>query len=358
QNTDGSSSGRGAYDDLRRMGATAREMLVAAAAKRWKVDPKACVAKDGAVTHPPTGRRLPFGELADAAARLPVPKPAAVKLRPREELTHVNRPSLPLLDGPAIVAGTAVFGADMKLPGMLVAVIARPPVVGGKLAKMDATRARAVPGVRHVIELPAPAPPWMFQQWGGVAVLADDTWTAMRGRAALDLVWEAGENASYDSAAYRDTLHEATRQPGTPLRNVGDVDAALASAARVVEAEYYVPHLGQLPMEPPTALAVVADGRCEIWAPTQHPQSARTEAATVLGLDEKDVTVHVTLLGGAFGRKSKSDFIREAAFLAREAKAPVRVQWTREDDVRHGYYNTVNAQRLRAGLDAAGKVVA
>ncbi len=358
QNTDGSSSIRKFYDNLRLVGATARTMLVAAAAARWKVKPETCEARGHAVHHPPTKRSLSFGELAEAAGKLPVPRPETVKPRPKNELTRVNSPDLPLLDVGAYVTGTAGFGADLRLPDMLIAVIARPPAVGGKVAKVDSARALKIPGVKRVIEMPVPKAPYAFQPWGGVAVLAENTWAAMRGRAALDITWDPGDNGGYDSVAYRDALLGSVRAAGTTLRNVGDVDAALAKAARVIEAEYVVPHLAQMPMEPPVAIARVANGKCEVWAPTQHPQAARTEAARVLGMKEEDVTVHVTLLGGGFGRKSKADFVSEACFLAREAKVPVRVQWTREDDVQHCYYNTVNAQRLRAGLDAKGKVVA
>lgn len=358
QNTDGSTSIRGFYDKLRRVGATARVMLVAAAAARWKVKPETCEAKGHAVIHKPTKRTLGFGELVVEAAKLPVPKDNEVKPRPNGELTRVNSPTAPHLDAAAHVTGAAAFGADVKLPGMLIAVIQRPPVVGGKVARVDTARALAVPGVKRVIELPAAKRPYGFQPWGGVAVVAENTWAAMRGRAALNITWDHGENATYDSVAYRGSLLESVRAPGTQLRNVGDADAALAKAARVVEAEYVIPHLAQLPMEPPVAVARVADGRCEVWAPTQHPQAARAEVAKVLGLSEDKVAVHVTLLGGGFGRKSKADFVSEAALVAREAGAPVRVQWTREDDVRHCYYNAVNAQRIRAGLDERGKVIA
>ncbi|HZI10725.1 MAG TPA: molybdopterin cofactor-binding domain-containing protein [Myxococcus sp.] len=357
QNTDGSNSVRGIYEDMRRAGATARMMLVAAAARRWKVKPETCEARDHAVFHKGSQRSLGFGELVAEAAALPVPEAAKVELRPRNELRRVGKP-LPLIDGPAYVNGTAAFGADVTLPGMLIAVIARPPVSTGKVAKYDATRALAVPGVKRVIELPAPKKPFLFQTWGGVAVLADNTWAAMKGRAALDITWKAGENASYDSEEYRKALSASVAAPGTPLRNVGDVDAALASAARVVEAEYYVPHLAHVPMEPPVAVAQVKDGACEIWAPSQHPQLARKEAAGVLGLAEDKVQVHVTFLGGGFGRKSKADFICETAWLAKEAGVPVRVQWTREDDLQHDYYHSVSAQKLTAGLDAQGKLVA
>ena len=358
QNTDGSASIRRAYEQLRQIGAVAREMLIAAAARRWKVSPATCDARDHHVFHRTTKRSFGFGELSDEASKIPVPKASSVKLRPKSELVRVNSPSLPVLDGKAIVTGTAVFGADLRLPGMLVAVIARPPVVGGKVKSLDAARALAVPGVKQVIRMPVPTRPYAFQPWGGVAVLAENTWAAMRGRAALELEWDPGDNAGYDSTAFREALLQAVRSPGTVRRQVGDAEAALAKAARVVEAEYTVPHLAQMPMEPPAALARFQDGKCEVWVPTQHPQAARAEVARVLGVGEDKVTVHVTLLGGAFGRKSKADFPSEAAFLAREAGAPVRVQWTRGDDLHHGYYNTVNAQRIRVGLDERGKVIA
>ncbi len=358
QNTDGSSSVRlQAFDDLRRTGATARAMLVAAAAKRWKVKPDSCTTRDHFVVHVPSKRQLGFGELVADAARLPVPKPDDVVLRPRQELRHLGKDS-PHLDAPLMVTGTAIYGADVRLPGMLVAVIARPPVVGGKVVRHDARAALAVPGVKKVVLMPAPRPPWAYQPWGGVAVIAANTWAALRGRAALDITWEAGENAGYDSQAFRAELSASASKPGQTVRNLGDAEAALARAARVVEAEYHVPHLAHLPMEPPTATVRLADGRCEIWAPTQDPQDARSTAAETLGLKEDQVTIHVTFLGGAFGRKSKGDFIAEAALLAREAGAPVRLQWTREDDVHHGYYNAVSTQRLSAGLDDKGKVMA
>lgn len=357
QNTDGSTSIRDFYDDMRQVAATARVMLTAVAAKRWSVPPDTCEARDHAVHHPATKRSIGFGELAAEAGKLKVPRPADVKVRPKAELRRLGG-ALPLLDGPDMVTGKAVFGADVRLPGMLVAVVARPPVVGGKVQKYDAKRALAIPGVKKVVELPAPKPPYAFQPWGGVAVIAENTWAAMRGRAALDITWTDGDNASYDSAQYRETLLAAVRAPGKVVRKFGDVDRALASATKRVEAEYYLPHLAHVSMEPPAAIARVDGDRCEVWAPTQNPQAAMKEAARALGIDEKKVTVHVTLLGGAFGRKSKADFVSEAALLARAAGAPVRVQWTREDDVRHDYYHAVSAQKLTAGLDAQGKITA
>ncbi len=356
QNTDGSTSIRKPYDNYRKAGAAARQMLIAAAAKQWRVKPETCTIENHAILHPATKRTLEFKDVVQAAAKLPVPKDP--KPRPFAELKHVNDDNLPLLDGAAYVTGTATFGADVTLPDMLIAVIARPPVVGGKPAKYDKAKALAVKGVKHVIEMPAATKPWVFQPWGGIAVVADTTWAALAGRAALDITWDHGEHADYTSATFREELLASVRAPGTTHRNVGDIDTAFAAAARSIEAEYFVPHLSHMQMEPLVALAKVnADGSAETWAPTQNPQSNRSAVASFLGIGEDKVKCNVTLLGGAFGRKSKSDFVIEAVFLAKQLKVPVRVQWTREDDVKHGYYNAVNAQRLRAALDAKGNVI-
>jgi isoquinoline 1-oxidoreductase subunit beta len=358
QNTDGSSSIRKFYDRLRKAGAAARMMLIAAAAKQWKVKPSSCVAQNHQVLHPATKRALGFGELVAAAAKLPVPKEAAIVLRPTSELTHVNDKNPPLLDGQAIVTGTAQFGADVRLPNMLYAVIARPPVVGGKVLRYDAKRALAIRGVKKIVEMPQPQQPWMFQPWGGVAVVADNTWSALRGRAALDITWDHGPNGSYDWTVFRDEMLASVRAPGTTVRDVGNIDDAFGKATKVVEAEYVVPHLIHAAMEPLVAIAQVTNGKAEVWVPTQNPQAARKEVARVLDTTEDNVTVNVTLLGGGFGRKSKADFPSEAAYLAKQLGVPVRVQWTRDDDIRHDYYNAANAQRLRAALDDRGTVTA
>lgn len=357
QNTDGSRSVRMDFARLRRTGAAARMMLVTAAARRWKVPAATLTARDHAVFHDATKRSLGFGELANDAAKVPVPAKEAITLRPLSELKTVGR-ELPLVDGADIVTGRAAFGADVRLPGMLTAVIARPPVVGGKVARHDPSKALAVKGVKRVVALPAPKPPFAFQPVGGLAVVAEDTWSAMRGRKLLEIAWEGGDNAGYDSPSYREKLEAAVRAGGRVVRDLGDVDEALAGAKRTVEAVYHAPNLVHAPMEPPVAVAKADARSCEVWASTQNPQSARAAVAKALGLDEGAVTVHVTLLGGGFGRKSKPDYVVEAALLAREMGAPVRVQWTREDDIRHDYYHSVSAQRLVAGLDGAGKIVA
>jgi isoquinoline 1-oxidoreductase beta subunit len=357
QDTDGSNSIRSDYETLRRFGATARVMLVAAAAKTWGVLPASCEAHDHMVLHPASKRALGFGELAPLAAKVPLPKENDVTLRPLAELRRVGGP-LPLVDGLDIVTGRAVYGADTKLPGLLCAVIARPPVVGASVVRYDAKRTLAVPGVKRVVVLPTPWGPPRFQPLGGVGVIADTTWAAMRGRAVLDVTWSESTNDVYDSTAYKQELLASVRAPGKVIRHVGDVDDALAKASRRVVAEYNVPHLAHATMEPPAAIARVDDKGCEVWTSTQDPQEAREQVSKALSLPKTFVTVHVTLLGGGFGRKSKPDYVAEAALLSRASGAPVRLQWTREDDIQHDYFHTTSAQRLEAGLDARGKVTA
>ena len=357
QNTDGSSSMRKRYLELRTIAATARQALVIAAAKKLRVKADSLVARDGAVHHESSERSLGFGELAEAASKAPLPSGDQVTLRPDDQLRSIGKDQR-LLDAPAFVNGTATYAADVRLPDTLVAVIARPPVVGYEVASFDAAAALKIPGVREVVAIPPPAEPWMFQPWGGVAVLADDTWAAMRGRAALTIAWTPSDNDGYDSVAYKKELERAVSVPGAVRRDYGDAEQALKSAARTLEADYYVPHLPHASMEPPSATARFVDGELEIWACTQNPQTAQKSAAAAAELAASKVVVHVTFLGGGFGRKSKGDFVAEAAYLAKKTGRPVRVQWTRQDDVQHDYYNTVSAQKLTAGLDAKGKVVA
>jgi isoquinoline 1-oxidoreductase beta subunit len=355
QNTDGSHSVRGQYEEIRMLGATARTMLIAVAAKKWAVQPSSCTARDHKIFHDKTKRSFAFADLVADAAKLAIPKPTDVTLRPRSELPHANAP-IPIFDGKDIVTGTALFGADIKLPGMLTAVVVHPPVVMGKVVRYDATKALAIPGVRKIVELPVPTLPYKFQSLGGLAVVADNTWAAMRGARALEVVWDHGENVTYDSHTYRDDLIKSVRASGKVARKVGDVHQALAHATKKLEAEYYVPHLAHASMEPPAAVAKVDESGAEIWTCTQNPQAAREEVAKALGIDESKVTIHVTLLGGGFGRKSKPDYVSEAALIAREMKLPVRLQWTREDDVQHDYFHSVSLARFVAGLDAQNKI--
>ena len=357
QNTDGSTSIRDFLTKYREAGATMRALLEDAAAAQWNVNARDVKARQHVVVHEPTGRTLTFASLVAAARTRPMPAKERVRFKSAAERRWQGK-KMPSIDLVPMTAGTAKYGADIILPGMKTAVIARPPVWGGTIVSVDDSAALKVPGVERVVRIPGPPVPAGFQPLGGVAVVAKNTWAAMKGCEALKITWDHGSNASYESKAYKATLQQAVRSAGKAGRTQGNVDTALASASRTVAFEYYVPHLSHAQMEPVAAVARVVDGTVEAWAPTQSPQDARATIASYLKVDVEKVTVHVTLLGGAFGRKSKPDFICEAAWLAREVGAPVRVQWTREDDLRNSYYHSVAAHRLEAGLDAQGKVVA
>jgi isoquinoline 1-oxidoreductase subunit beta len=356
QNTDGSTSIRNHFDMLRAAGATAREMLIAAAAAAWAVSPAECTARAHAVHHSASGRSLGYGALAARAADVEVPEEVAFKSR--EEYRYIGN-SIDLVDAFAMTTGTAQFGIDTAFPDMLHASIERCPVLGGSVASLDDSAARSVPGVVDVISMGDATSPPAFNPLGGVAVVAKNTWSAQQGRAALNIEWRSGANAGYDSDEYRRQLENTATTDGTVIVDRGDIVMALKTAAKTLEATYYAPHLSQAPMEPPAAVARVnPDGTCEVWACTQDPQTARSTVAEALGIEPERVTVNVTLLGGGFGRKSKPDFIAEAALLARKTGAPVKVTWTREDDIRHGYFHSVSCQHLEGGIDAEGKVSA
>jgi isoquinoline 1-oxidoreductase subunit beta len=356
QNTDGSKSIRLLLNTMRDAGGAARHMLVATAAHRWGVAASACHTEAGAVVLGATGKRLGYGDLAEDAAKLPVPPPASVPLKSRAAWRYIGKP-VPIVDLDDIVQGTAVFGIDVMLPGMLHASIERPPSYGGRVIRFDATEALKVPGVIRVVEIPGTPPPSGFLPLGGVAVIAGNTWAAMQGRQKLQIEWEPGPNADYDTTAYRAELETTARQPGKVARENGDVDRALQAATRRISADYFVPLLAHATMEPESCTAMFADGACTVWAATQNPQQARATVAQLLGIPQSAVTVNVTLLGGGFGRKAKPDYVAEAAFLARAVRAPVKVTWTREDDLAHGYYHAIAAQHLEGGLDANGKPV-
>ncbi len=357
QNTDGSRSVRRNLTRLRYAGAGMRQMLEGAAASRWNVPAAECRAERHAVVHMPSGRRAPFGDLAAAAVAQGVPAEADIRLKARSEWRYIGKP-VPSLTVPMIVRGEGTFGIDVQLPDMVHAVIARPPQVFGSAKRVDDTAALAVPGVLRTVRLNSPEPPAAFKPLGGVAVIAEDTWSAIRGRDALDIDWDPGPNADYDSDTYRQALLDTARAPGTVRRNRGDVTKALGSAAKRIAADYYAPLLSQSPMEPPAAAARWEDDRVEVWACTQTPQAARSTVAAACGVDPDKVTIHVTWLGGGFGRKSKPDFVVEAALLAREVGRPVKVTWTREDDLRHGYFHAVSAQHMEGALDEQGRCTA
>lgn len=312
------------------------------------------------VVHAPSGRRLGYGELAADAAKLPVPAGDAVKLKTRAEFRYIGKDEVRLVDLEAIGKGEAMYGIDMRLPGMVYAVVARPPVVGGKLRRVDSAKALAVPGVLKVVEIPAMAGAPAFQPLGGVAVVASNTWAAMQGRAALAIEWDDGPNAAYDSVAYRETLTEASRKPGKVVRDQGDAPQAWAKAGEAERfmAEYHVPHLAHASMETPVATVRIQDGAAEVWTSVQNPAAAQEAVAKRLKLKPENVKVHVLLLGGGFGRKSKPDYVDEAAIVAQAMPAgtPVKLVWTREDDIHHDYLHTVSAEHLEAVVGKDGKV--
>ena len=359
QDTDGSRSVRHFFEPMRRCGAAARTMLERAAAAQWGVPVADVAASNHEVVHRSTNRKLGYGALAKAASQLPVPARDTLRLKTPAQFRYIGKGEVKIVDGPDIVAGRGMYGIDTQLDGLLYAVVARPAVYGGKVVSHDASAALKVPGVVRVIEIPSTPPPSEFQPLGGIAVIATNTWAAIQGRNALTIEWNDGPNGSYDSTAYKASLETATRKPGQVARNQGDVAAALQGAARRVQAEYYIPHMTQAPMEPPAATARIVNGRCEVWAAVQAPQATHDRVSKRLGLPSDRVTVNVTLLGGGFGRKSKPDYAVEAALLSQAMDGkPVKVTWTREDDIQHSYYHTVSVEHLEAGLDATGKPTA
>ncbi len=357
QNTDGSTSVRDFLDKYREAGATVRALLEDAAAKEWGVASSEVSARNGEVVHGASGRIKKFGALVATARTIAMPSATRLHIKAPAERRWEGK-EMTSIDLVPMTTGTAVYGADVILPGMKVAVIARPPVWGGTVVSVDDSAALKIPGVEKVIRVPGTPPPSAYFPLGGVAVVASNTWAAIRGREALKITWADGANGSYDSTAYKAALQGAVQKPGKAGRSSGTVAPALASASRKVTADYYVPHLSHAQMEPVVAVARVINGKVEVWAPTQSPMDARKTVAQYLKVDPANVTVHVTLLGGGFGRKSKPDFICEAAYLSREVGAPVRVQWTREDDLRNSYLHSVAAHHLEAGLDTNGKVTA
>jgi isoquinoline 1-oxidoreductase beta subunit len=311
------------------------------------------------VVHTASGRTLGYGALAQRAAKLPVPPRESLRLKSPAQFRYIGKGDISLADGADIAVGNAQYGIDARAEGMLFAVIARSPVLGGSIVSVDSAEAEKIPGVVKVVKLQVNEPKAEFHPLVGVAVIATDTWIAMKARNALKIKWEDGPHGVYHSPAYRAEMEQAARKPGKVLRTGGDFDAALAKASRKIEAEYYLPHIAHATMEPPAALARIDKGRCEVWAPTQAPQATREDVAKHLGLPADNVTVHVTLLGGGFGRKSKPDFATEAALLSREMGGkPVKVTWTRDDDLHHDYFHTVSVEHLEAGLDPQGKVTA
>lgn len=357
QNTDGSRSIRRNFDRLRIAGATAAYMLRQAAAQAWNVDIDDCMCDNHTVVHTPSGNRVDYAELVPVAATLTLPQEDVVQPKPRSRWKYIGK-GVASVDLDKVVSGNTVFGQDVQLEGMLVAVIQRPPVLYSFPEKVDDTKARAIKGVVDVITMPKASAPAMFNPLGGVAVVARNTWAAMQGVQALDITWAKSEHSDYDSQKQKADLIATAEKDGEVVRERGDAIKALESAEHTLRATYYAPHLAQAPMEPPAATAWVHDDGAEIWACTQTPQSTQQNVAGALKLPSEKVAVNVTLLGGGFGRKSKPDFSVEAALLSKQMKAPVKVVWRREDDIQHGYYHSVSAQHIQAAYDDNGKTTA
>jgi isoquinoline 1-oxidoreductase beta subunit len=357
QDTDGSHSVRSFYDTMREAGATARLMLIRAAAQQWGVPASECHSDLHVIVHSPSNRKAGYGQLAAAAAALPVPKKEELQFKPKSGWRYVGKgaSSYDLTD---ICTGKAGYGMDTRLDGMVYASIEHPPVLGGKVKSYDEKAPLQVRGVKQTIPIKPFTPPHHFQPLGGVAVIADNTWAAFQGRKKLNVSWDNGANASYNSDQYKKELQETARKPGKVARNIGDVDAAFAKSGKIVEADYYVPHLAHATMEPPVALADFRDGKVTVWAPTQNPQAVQETVAKELGIPKENVICHVPLLGGGFGRKSKPDYAAEAAILSKAVGRPVKVVWSREDDIKFGYYHSVAAMYMKASLDEKGKPTA
>jgi len=344
QGTGGSTSVRAAYTPLRKAGAAAREMLLSAAAETWGVDKPTCRAEKGAVIHTPSNRRLTYGKLVAKAATVPLPHDVPLKDPKDWKIlgTRVKR-----LDTPPKVDGSAQFGIDVKAPGLLVAVVARSPVFGGKVKSYAAASAKAVPGVKHVVQIST-----------GVAVVADGYWSAKKGRDALTVTWDEGPTGSVSSASISQLFSQKAEQAGAVARHDGDAQGALPGAAAKVDAAYELPFLAHATMEPMNCTAHVRADGVDIWAPTQFQTGAQGMGAGIGGVPPEKVKVHTTYLGGGFGRRFELDFIQEALETSKAAGVPVKVIWSREDDMRNAQYRPACYHRLQAGLDASGQPVA
>ncbi|WP_456461333.1 molybdopterin cofactor-binding domain-containing protein [Lutibacter sp.] len=350
QNTDGSRSVRYLYETMRKMGAMAKAMLISAAAKKWQVSESECTAKNHFVTHS-SGKKIGFGDLVEIAKTLEIPEEYVLKSP--KDFKYIGK-KLRSIDAEDYVKGKVIFGLDKRLPNMKFVAIARCPVTFGSVKSFDKSEALKIAGVEAVIEIPRVEKP--FGALGGVAVIASNTWAAFKGKEALKIEWNFGDNKSYNSKTYMAEITANVHKQGKVAKDVGNINKAFKNASKIVESTFQLPHLSHAPMEVPNAVAWVQGDSCEVWAPTQAPQTTRKEVVDYLKTSEEKVTINVTFLGGGFGRKSKPDYVVEAVMLSKELNAPVQVVWTREDDIKHDYYHTVSAQYLKASLDKNGNV--
>ena len=345
--TSGSGSSSGTFMALRKAGATAREMLISAAAQQWNVNRSSCRAELGFVVDR-SGRKLSYGKLAEAAARLPVPENPPLK--EAKDFRLIGKP-LKRIDGPAIVRGQATYGFDVRVPGMLFAVMERSPYLGGKVSSFESRRALAVAGVRHVV-------PVQTGIFNGVAVVADNTWAAMKGREALEIKWHKGPHSEFDSEQFLTKLQSAFSEEGFPIRREGDTAEALKNAAGRLEAVYEYPFQAHAPIETMNCTADVRSNSCEVWVPTQTPETAQADVMKALNLPSESVKIHTTMLGGGFGRRLFVDYVHEAVELSKAIGKPVQLMWTRSDDMRNGFFHPASVEKLSAGLDANKRVTA
>ena len=359
QNTDGSRSIRTLLKPMRKMGAMARSILEQAAAKKWNIAASDCKAENHFVVNNTTGEKVFFGDLVEEAKTIAIPSDENIILKDKKDFKYIGKKVVRGIDMEDFLHGKANYGLDARLPNMKFAAIARSPVTFGSVKSFDTSEATQITGVEQVVQLDRLIPPagQFFGMLGGVAVIANNTWSAFQGKNNLNVKWESGINESYDTEKFKEKLISRIHNKAKivpPFK--GSIEKAFKNADKVIEATYTMPHLAHAPMEVPNALAWVHDGKCDVWAPVQDPQTVRAEIAHFFGFALEDITINVMMLGGAFGRKSKSDFVVEAVALSQKIKAPVQVVWTREDDIQHSFYHAQNAQYLKGSLDEKGKV--
>jgi isoquinoline 1-oxidoreductase beta subunit len=353
--TGGSGSTMENYMPLRRAGATVRELMITAAAAKWNVPRTECQAQNGAVLHQRSNRKASYGELVEAATKLPLPDQEKVPLKDVGQFKLIGH-ATPRVDIPAKVNGSAQFGLDVRVPDMLFAVIARCPTFGGKPTHFNADKAKAVPGVRDVFQIPALGADKFTA--GGIVVVADSTWAAFKGREALDITWDHGSATAHSTQALQESLRAAAQKTGKRIRNRGDVDVVLSNGAKKIEVTYEMPYLAHATMEPMNITVIPGEGAAEVWAPTQSPDWVQRAVAEILGVPATKVNVHTTFMGGGFGRRYTADVPAEAAQIAKVLRKPVQLVWSREDDMTHDFYRPMACHHMRGAVDASGRPLA